>query len=249
MVDMTRRIVLTGALTVAALPALAQGNLLQQGKGLLDSISKGGGGSSGGSALSQVKVGKGLKEALQVGSENVVGQLGATNGFFTDEIVKILLPDWLETVRSTLSRVGQSDMLDDLTLRMNRGAEQATAQVKPLFWDSIEAMTLQDVMDIYNGPDDAATQYFRRTMNDPLHTKMKPIVDTSLSDVGAIQSYESTVSQYKSIPFVPDVKGDIVEHVLDKAFDGIFHYIGVEEAAIRNNASARVTPLLQEVFG
>ncbi len=249
MVDVTRRIVLTGALTVAAMPALAQGNLLQQGKGLLDSISKGGGGSSGGSALSQVKIGKGLKEALEVASSTVVGQLGANDGFFADEIAKILLPDWLETVRKTLSRVGQSGMLDDLTLRMNRGAEQATSQVKPLFWDAIEQMTLQDVMDIYNGPDDAATQYFRRTMNDPLHAKMKPIVDTSLNDVGAIQTYEQTISQYKSIPFVPDVKGDLVEHVLDKAFDAIFHYIGVEEAAIRNQSVKRVTPLLQEVFG
>ena len=246
---LTRRGVLGFAFTGLALPALAQGNLLQQGKGLLDSIGKsGGGGGSGGSALSQVKVGKGLKQALEVASDTVVKQLGATDGFYADEIAKILLPDWLETVRKTLSRVGQSEMLDDLTLRMNRGAEQATSQVKPLFFDSIEQMTLQDVMDIYNGPNDAATQYFRRTMNDPLHTKMHPIIDESLNDVGAIRSYEDTVSQYKQIPFVPDVKGDLVTHVLDGGLDGIFHYIGTEEAAIRTQPAKQVTPLLKELF-
>lgn len=248
MAMLTRRILLTGGLVAAALPAAAQSTLMQQGKGLLDSITKGGG-SGGGSALSEVKVGKGLKQALEVASSTVVKQLGATDGFFADEVVKILLPDWLETVRKTLSRVGQSGMLDDLTLRMNRGAEQATSQVKPLFFDAVEQMTLQDVMDIYNGPDDAATRYFRRTMNKPLHKKMRPIIDSSLNDVGAIRSYEDTIAQYKQIPFVPDVKGDLVTHVLNKGLDGIFHYIGVEEAAIRNQPAKRVTPLLQEVFG
>lgn len=241
----TRRAVLGFGLTMLAGPAAAQGNLLQQGKGLLDSITKGGG---GGSALSQVEIGKGLKEALRVGSETVVGQLGAVDGFNLDPFAHIELPGWLETVRSALSRVGQSDMLDDLTLRLNRGAETATAQVKPLFWDSIEAMTLQDVMDIYNGPDDAATQYFRRTMDQPLKGRMRPVIDTSLADVGAIQSYEQTISQYKQIPFVPDVKGDLTDHVLGKSMDGIFHYIGKEEAAIRNDPVKRVTPLLQKVF-
>ena len=244
----TRRLVLGFGLAALAAPAMAQGNLLQQGKGLLDSIGKGGGSGGGGSALGQVEVGKGLKEALRVGSETVVGQLGAVDGFNLDPFAHIELPSWLETVRSALSRVGQSGMLDDLTLKLNRGAEVATAQVKPLFWDAIEAMTLQDVMDIFNGPDDAATQYFRRTMDQPLKGKMRPVIDTSLADVGAVRTYEATVAQYKQIPFVPDVKGDLTNHVLDKSLDGIFHYIGEEEAAIRNNPAKRVTPLLQKVF-
>lgn len=246
---LTRRGLLTLAVAGLAAPAMAQSNILQQGKGLLDSIGKGGGGGGGGSALSQVEVGKGLKEALRVGSETVVGKLGAVDGFNLDPFAHIELPSWLETVRKALSRVGQSGMLDDLTLRLNRGAEAATAQVKPLFWDAVEAMTLQDVMDIYNGPDDAATQYFRRSMDQPLKGKMRPVIDDSLTDVGAVKSYEQTMAQYKQIPFVPDVKGNLTDHVLGKSLDGIFHYIGEEEAAIRTNPVKRVTPLLQRVFG
>lgn len=244
----TRRVVLGLGVAVLAWPAAGQSNLLERGKGLLDSIGKGGS-SGGGSALSQVEVGKGLKEALRVGSETVVGQLGAVDGFNLDPVAHIELPSWLETVRKAMSRIGQSEMLDDLTLRLNRGAETATAQVKPLFWDAIEQMTLQDVMDIYNGPDDAATQYFRRTMDQPLKGKMRPVIDDSLSDVGAVKSYEQTIAQYKQIPLMPDVKGDLTDHVLGKSMDGIFHYIGKEEAAIRNDPVKRVTPLLQRVFG
>ncbi|HDJ28831.1 MAG TPA: DUF4197 domain-containing protein, partial [Proteobacteria bacterium] len=97
--------------------------------------------------------------------------------------------------------------------------------------------------------DDAATSYFKGKMSKPLAEEMRPIVNESLAQVGAIQSYDNMMGKYKSLPFVPDVKADLTEHVLDKGMDGIFYYIAKEEAAIRQNPVKRTTELLKRVFG
>ena len=110
-------------------------------------------------------------------------------------------------------------------------------------------MTLEDVREIYEGPDDAATQYFKGKMTKPLTKRMKPIVDKSLSEVGAVQSYDTMMSRYKAIPLVPDVKANLTNYVVRKGLDGIFYYVAEEEAAIRNNPAARTTELLKKVFG
>ena len=101
---------------------------------------------------------------------------------------------------------------------------------------------------ILEGPDDAATRYFQVKMSGPLAEEMRPIVDSSLAEVGAIQAYEDTMGQYQKIPLVPDVKADLTGHVVDKGLDGIFHYVAKEEAAIRNNPAKRTTDLLKRVF-
>jgi hypothetical protein len=254
MTNRTRRHVVAGLLATAAAPAWAQGDMMRQGKGLLEGVIGGGkeGGGKGGqlpAGLGQVEVGKGLKEALRVGAETVVGKLGRTDGFNLDPVAHIPLPKSLETVRQTLGKLGMSSMLDDLDLRLNRAAEAATGKVKPLFWQAIEKMTLDDVMQIYNGPDDAATRYFKRTMTPGLKTEMRPVINNAMAEVGAVQSYERTMSQYRQVPLVPDVKANLTDHVLQGALDGIFHYLGKEEAAIRNQPVKRTTALLQRVFG
>jgi len=149
----------------------------------------------------------------------------------------------------TLGRVGMSGIVDDLELRLNRGAEAAVPRAKRLFWNAIQAMTLEDVRTIYDGPKDAATQYFRGKMSGPLAGDMRPIVDQELANVGAIRSYDQMMGQYRAIPFVPDVKADLTQYVLEKAIDGIFLYLGREEAAIRENPVKRTTALLERVFG
>ena len=142
-----------------------------------------------------------------------------------------------------------SGMLDDLELRLNRAAEVATPKAKEIFWQAITNMTWSDVQNIYDGPDDAATQYFKRTTSQPIADAMRPVVDQSLAEVGAIQAFDSVMGQYRAIPFVPDVKADLTEWALTKALDGMFHYVAKEESAIRHEPVKRTTDLLKRVFG
>jgi hypothetical protein len=200
-------------------------------------------------SLSVDNIADGLKEALRVGSETVVAQLGKTDGFNADPAIHIPLPKNLKTVKDTLSKIGMSSMLDDLELRLNRAAEVATPKAKELFLNSIQEMTLDDAMGIYKGPDDAATKYFQKKMSEPLAKSMHPVVEDSLSQVGAVQSYDSIMGKYRSLPFVPDVKADLTNYVIDKGMSGIFHYLAIEEAAIRKNPVKRTTDLLKRVFG
>ena len=223
-----------------------QAGWLDKGKQLLEGF---GGGLTANEALSNDEIGAGLKEALRVGTDRVVGQLGAVNGFNSDPSVHIPLPDSLKTVQSTLSKVGMSGMMDDLELRLNRAAEAATPKAKQLFLNSIQNMSLDDVRRIYEGPDDAATRYFRAQMSEPLAGEMMPIVNDSLSKVGAIKAYDDAMSRYDAIPFVPDVKTNLTGYVVDKGMDGIFLYLAKEEAAIRQDPLKRTTDLLQKVFG
>ena len=198
---------------------------------------------------SSSEIASGLKDALRVGTETVVNQLGQLDGFNADPAIHIPLPDSLNQVKSALSTIGMSSMMDDLELKLNRAAETATPPAKKLFWDAISAMTLDDVQGIYNGPDDSATRYFQDKMSGPLAVEMQPIVEDALNQVGAIQSYDAVMGQYASLPFVPDVKADLNTYVVDKGMEGIFHYVAKEEAAIRNDPVKRTTDILQKVFG
>jgi hypothetical protein len=142
-----------------------------------------------------------------------------------------------------------AQMVDDLELKLNRAAESATPKAKKLFIQSIKDMTFEDVKTIYKGADDSATRYFQRKMAPALHEEMQPIVDGSLSQVGAIQAYDSIMGRYQTLPLVPDVKANLTEHVIQRGMDGIFFYMAKEEAAIRKNPVKQTTVLLKKVFG
>lgn len=233
------------AFTIA--PAFAQMDWLKAGKDLLGTV----GSAPPDSAidLSNSEIASGLKDALRVGTETVVSQLGRIDGFNADPAIHIPLPDSLKQVKSALSALGMTAMLDDLELKLNRAAEAATPPAKKLFWDAIAAMTIDDVRGIYNGPDDSATRYFQGKMSAPLAAEMQPVVEDALNKVGAIQSYDAVMGQYAGLPFVPDVKADLNSYVVDKGMEGIFHYVAKEEAAIRNDPLKRSTDILQKVFG
>lgn len=205
------------------------------------------GGSTNG--LSNQEIGDGLTEALRVGTERVVGQLSATDGYNLDPNIHIPLPGALKNVQKVLQSIGMSGLADDLELKLNRAAEAAAPEAKELFFQAISEMSLEDVQQIYNGSDDAATRYFQKKMTPELSKRMQPVVQSSLADVGAIQSYDNMMKQYKSVPFVPDAKADLTSYVVGEAMDGMFHYVAIEEAAIRNDPAARTTELLQKVFG
>ncbi len=231
-------------LAVSVVSVSQAGNWFEKGNDMLKTF----GLSKKASELSMEEIGAGLKEALRVGSSNVVGQLGTMDGFDADPKIHIPLPKSLNTVKTLLSKVGLSHMLDDLELKLNRAAEKATPKAKALFLDAISQMTFDDVKQIYEGPDDAATQYFKGKMSKGLAVEMKPIIDQSLSQVGAVNAYDNVIKEYKSLPFVPDVKSDLTEYVVGKGMDGIFYYVAKEEAAIRNNPAKRTTELLEKVF-
>ncbi|MDH3441624.1 MAG: DUF4197 domain-containing protein [Gammaproteobacteria bacterium] len=200
-------------------------------------------------SLSSDDIGGGLKEALRVGTETVVGNLGREDGFNLDSVIHIPLPDELGQVKNVLGKVGMDSMLTDLELRLNRAAELATPKAKELFIGAINDMTLEDVMAIYEGPEDSATQYFKSRMSAPLAIEMKPVVDESLAEVGAAKSYDSVMERYNSVPFVKKVDADLADYVVQKGMDGIFYYLAREEAAIRANPAKRTTELLKKVFG
>jgi hypothetical protein len=216
-----------------------------KGKKLLNNFS----GSKNKDPLTIGEIGSGLKEALRVGTENVVSQLGQVDGFNADSAIHIPLPENFNKVKTVLNKIGMSSLLDNLELKLNRAAEVATPKAKKLFWLAITEMTLDDVKAIYKGPEDAATRYFQRKMTPPLAKQMRPVVEESLSEVKAIQSYDTVMKQYQSIPLVPDVKADLTGYVIEKGMDGIFYYLAREEADIRKNPAKRTTDLLKRVFG
>ncbi len=199
--------------------------------------------------LGSDEVASGLKEALRVGTETVVGNLGQTDGFNLDSNIHIPLPSQFDQVKGLLSRVGMASTLEDLELGLNRAAELATPKAKRLFMSAINDMTLDDVMGIYKGPNDAATQYFRAKMSAPLAEEMLPVVDDSLAEVGAVKLYDDLMNQYESLPFAPPIDADLSQYVVDKGMDGIFYYLAREEAAIRADPVKRTTEILQTVFG
>ena len=244
-----RHIVFHFVLALAIPQGASAQSLFEQGASLLKSLGSSTESTLGGGALANDEIIAGLKEALKIGTGNVVGQLGARGGFNNDANIRIPLPDTLKQVRDALAPFGYGELLDDLEVRLNRAAEDATPKAKTVFWDAIGAMTLEDAKRIYQGPDDAATQYFKRTMSTPLAESWQPIVDESLSGVGAIEAYDNALGQYSKLPFMPDVKADLSKHVIERGLDGVFLYLAKEEAAIRSDPLKRSTELLQKVFG
>jgi hypothetical protein len=194
-------------------------------------------------------VAAGLTEALVVGTGRVVEQLGQPGGFLDDPRARIPLPQGLEQAQGALALVGMSGMVDDLEVRMNRAAEQATPVAQDLIVEAIRGLTFDDAVGILNGPDDSATRYLQRTTRKPLAKKMRPIVDEALAGAGAVQAFEGVVGEYQSLPLAGSLDVDLTGHVVDFTEKAIFRYLRQEEAAIRTNPAARTTDLLKSVFG
>ncbi|WP_169569427.1 DUF4197 domain-containing protein [Sneathiella limimaris] len=205
--------------------------------------------SSQANGLSISEITKGLKEALKVGTGRVVNQIGASGGYENDPAIHIPLPEKMQKAQTYLRKFGLSSMADEVETKLNKGAEAAAPKAKELIINAISEMTLDDAQKIYNGPDDAATQYFRKVSTADLMETVRPVIDQSLEEVGAIAAYNSLIKEYKKIPLVPDVQSDLTEHATHLALEGLFHYLAVEEAAIRNNPVARTTDILKSVFG
>ena len=240
-------ILLTASLTAST--ASAQTDIFGTAKGLLKSLGGSSQAAPGGTGLNNETIFAGLKEALSVGTRRIVSQLSATNGYFGDGAVHIPLPKSLQSARKILDTAGFGSLADDLELRMNRAAEAAAPEAGVIFSDAISSMSLEDVKSIYQGPDDSATRWFQQRTSDTLTARFTPVVQDAMAEVGVVKSYEAFIGQYAKIPFVPDAKAELSTHVVGEALEGLFHYLAIEEKAIRNNPAARSTELLKKVFG
>ena len=183
--------------------------------GSLDEIAGQALGQSSG-VLSIADISNGLKQALTVGSGEVVSQLGQQNGYNADPLIRIPLPNALVSARKVAARVGLDSSFDSLENRLNEAAEVAVPKTRQLFVNTIRQMTLEDARGILQGPDDAATSFFRRTMGGQLSDAMRPIIDDSLNQVGAVRGFRQLLSSYRQIPFAPPIEADLTAHVLEK---------------------------------
>jgi hypothetical protein len=195
-----------------------------------------------------LEIGTALKQALEQGTTKSADQLSAVDGFFGNAAVKILLPPEAQKAEKTLRGMGLNKVCDDAILSLNRAAEDAAKQAKPIFLDAIKQMTLQDVTNILLGSQDAATQYFKRTTTVQLTAKFRPVIQVSLDKVNATKYYAALAGNYNKVPFVKKINPDITEYATQKAINGLFVEIAVQELTIRQNIGARPTPLLQKVF-
>jgi Protein of unknown function (DUF4197) len=236
-------------LILFAIPPLAQAGLLDYFKDIKQSVANEPSAGSK-SPISEDTIVAGLKQALNQGVEQSVKQLGKENGFLGDASVKIPMPGALARVESGLRKVGQNKVADNFINTMNHAAEQAVPKTTDILIAAVKNMTLNDAMTILKGEPDAATRYFKRTSSPGLRTAIKPIVQTATSSVGVTESYKKMIGKAGYLAkFVDQNSLDIDQYITDKAIDGLFIKIAVEEKRIREDPVARTTDVLRNVFG
>lgn len=199
--------------------------------------------------LDQETIIAGLKEALEIGTKNAVGLVSKEDGYYKNPEITIPLPEDLEEVADTVRKVGLKKEVDEFIETMNRGAEEAAKEAIDIFVKAISKMTIQDALNILNGPDDAATKYFEKNTRKQLYDAFRPVITKVLDSVGVTALFKLTMDTYNSIPLTKKVEFDLDDYVTNKALDGLFIMIAKEEKQIRIDPVARVTELLRKVFG
>ncbi|MEB2775081.1 DUF4197 domain-containing protein [Algoriphagus sp. D3-2-R+10] len=195
------------------------------------------------------EINSGLKEALEKATGISAERLGAKDGYLGNLDVKILFPEEAKNIEKTLRSMGLDNMVDQVITSVNRAAEDAAMEAKPIFTDAIKQMSIGDVKNILLGEDNAATSYFNTTTSPALTEKFSPIIDGSLKKTDATKYWEDVMTKYNKVPFVKKVDTDLTAYVTRKAIDGLFVEIAKEELKIRESITARSSPLLQKVFG
>lgn len=204
---------------------------------------------SGNKALSAEEVAQGLKEALTNGISKGSDLTSKVDGYFKNPEIKIPFPPDVKKVETRLRQMGLGGEVDKFVLSLNRGAEDAAKEAKPIFVAAIKQMTIDDAFSILKGEPDAATQFLKKTTTAQLKEKFKPVVQKSLDKVSATQYYGDLVGTYNKIPLVQKVNPDLNEYATDMAIQGLFIMIAKEEKNIRQDPLARTSDLLKRVFG
>ncbi|MBQ0117715.1 MAG: DUF4197 domain-containing protein [Flavobacterium sp.] len=198
--------------------------------------------------LGQGDIATGLKEALNKGITTQVSKLTATDGFYKNEAVKILMPDELKKVDTALRAAGLGSLADEGLKYINRTAEDAVKTATPIFVDAIKGMSFTDAKNILMGDNKAATTYLQNSTQTALYSKFSPVISNSYAKVGADKVWTNIINKYNSLPLVKKVNPDLTAYTTEKAMEGVFKMIAVEEQNIRTNTASRTTALLQKVF-
>lgn len=198
--------------------------------------------------VSDAQISSGLKQALEFGIDHQVSKLTAEDGFFDNDLVRILLPEELRKVDKALRQIGLGSLADEGLRLMNAAASDAVKEATPIFVDAIKGMTITDARDILMGGNGAATQFLQNRTSEQLYQKFFPVVNNSFSKVGADQIWTQAIDKYNSLPFTQNVNNNLSEYVTQQALEGVFTMIAIEEAIIRTDIQARTTDLLQRVF-
>ena len=201
------------------------------------------------SSLTQEDAAAGLKEALIKGISNGADLVSRLDGYYKNPEIKIPFPAEAKQVESKLRSVGLGKQADDVILSVNRAAEDAATEAKPVFIAAIKGMTFSDALSIVRGDERAATTYLQRTTTPELITKFTPIIKSSLEKVNATKYWETAMTSYNKIPFITKVNPNLTEYVTQKAIEGLFIMIAKEELSIRKDPAARTSELLKKVFG
>lgn len=201
-----------------------------------------------GPSLTSAEVAEGLKEALIKGISTGSDLVSQVDGYFKNPEIKIPFPPDVKRVEDKLRQIGLGGEVDKFVMTLNRGAEDAAKEAKPIFITAIKSMTIEDAWNILRGQNDAATQYLKRTTSGQLKEKFKPVIQNSLSKVNATRYYSDIITRYNQIPLTQKANPDLDDYATDKAIDGLFLMIAKEEKNIRENPVARTTDLLKRVF-
>ncbi len=190
----------------------------------------------------------GLKEALNSGITNQVTKLAVQDGFYKNELTKILLPEELQKVDNTLRKIGLSKLADEGLKVLNRAAEDAVSEAIPVFVDAIKGMTFTDAKNILLGDKNAATTFLQTATSEALYQKFNPIINNSFKKVGADIIWKDLITKYNNLPLTNDVNPDLTDYVTGEALKGVFTMVEIEEKEIRANVAKRSTDLLKRVF-
>ena len=201
------------------------------------------------SDLSNTEASGGLKEALTQGISKAVSSLGSADGFLGNKEVKIPLPSSLKKIEKGMKMMGMGKQSDELILKMNRAAEAAVPEAKTLLVDAVKKMSVDDAKAILTGPQDAATQYFKKTTSDQMAAKFLPIVEKATANVQLAETYNKYAEQGSKLGLVKKEDANINQYVTKKALDGVYLMIAKEEAAIRQDPVGQASSLLKKVFG
>ncbi|MFB9054574.1 DUF4197 domain-containing protein [Formosa undariae] len=198
--------------------------------------------------MSNTDIAAGLREALNLGIEDQVNKLTQTDGFYKNDLVKIMLPAELQKVDSGLRKMGLGNLADEGIKVLNRAAEDAVKEATPIFVEAVKGITFDDAKTILLGNEDAATTYLTAKTQTELYKKFEPVINESFTKVGADKVWTGIISKYNSMPFVSQVNPNLTDYVTNEALSGVYKMIAVEEKEIRKSTAARSTKLLQSVF-
>ncbi len=226
---------------VMLIPSCSQAQFLKKVSKALESTNSAG--------FTEAEAAEAIKQALINGTDKGVSTVSIIDGYFKNPEIKIPFPPEATAIESKLRSVGMGKQVDKAVLSINRAAEDAAKEAKPIFVAAIKGMSIKDAIAIVTGKENAATEYLKKTTTTELKVKFEPVIQNSLNKVNATRYWSDLMNTYNKIPLVQKMNPDLTAYVTDRAIEGLFIMIAKEELRIRKDPVARTTELLKKVFG